>query len=430
MLGLDPFNREKLESIRPPGEYRFHGLLDRSQVSGASSFDFKALLQQAEQGLESFQGPVDAILNFWDFPASGIHSILCERHGLPGPSLDAVVKCDHKYWSRLEQEKSVPEVVPSYHVFDPFEHDSLDDIPLEPPFWVKPVLSFSSYMAFLVEDAQDFRLSAEALKKGASRFGRPFLDMMNHLHRRPESKFRNPNLCLAEAPLRGQQCTVEGYCLGGKVESHGIVDTHWFDDDSEPSRYQYPSSLPSDAQEETIELSRRVLKGIGYDNAGYNIEYYYDKENDDLGLLEINSRVSQSHSHIFEAVDGKSNHEPVLSVAEGRWPDMPKRKGEHHVAAKFFVRRFRDKDAVVKRIPTKEEIAQIEREFPGTVVQLGITEGMRLSDVLDQDTYSQRLAMVHTGAEDEKRLLEKFLRIQKRLDFDMAPLQTSALPAP
>ncbi len=66
----------------------------------------RRLLEKAERRLEAFDGPVDAIVGYWDFPVSSMVPILCERHGLPTASLESVVKCENKYWSRLEQQKA------------------------------------------------------------------------------------------------------------------------------------------------------------------------------------------------------------------------------------------------------------------------------------------------------------------------------------
>lgn len=425
VLGLDDFNRKKLQAIRGSRELTFHGLLKTDQLAGAEHFDFEGLLSEAQAILEGFPGPVDAIVNFWDFPASAIHAILCKRFRLPGPTLQSVAKCDHKYWSRLEQKQAIPEATPRFYVFDPFDERARETIPLAPPFWVKPFFSYSSYLAFPVEREDDFAAAVVQLREGANRYGKPFFDSVDHLTEAPNGDLANPDLCLAEEAIRGQQCTVEGFSINGDVESHGIVDTHWFADDSGFSRYQYPSGLPGEVQERLVALSRRLVRQIGYDDAGFNIEFYHDPQQHEIKVLEINSRVSQSHSHIFEQVDGRSNHEIAVAVAQGRRPDVPSGEGTYPVAAKLFVRRF-SADGVVNRVPTREEIQRIEHEFPGSRVQVSVSPGMHLSQVLDQDTYSYRLAMVHTAARDESSLIDRFAQIQARLRFEVEPVAPRA----
>jgi len=66
------------------------------------------------------------------------------------------VTCEHKYWSRVEQAASVPEVVPAFAGFDPFDDNALESIDLEYPFWIKPVKSHSSQLGFMIENAEQF----------------------------------------------------------------------------------------------------------------------------------------------------------------------------------------------------------------------------------------------------------------------------------
>ncbi|MGM9152378.1 hypothetical protein ACTFFW_05745, partial [Campylobacter jejuni] len=68
-----------------------------------------------------------------------------------------------------------------------------------------------------------------------------------------------------------------------------------------------------------------------------------------------------------EKVDGVSHQQVTVDLALGQTPDMPSRQGEFAVAAKFFYRVF-FVDATVTRVPSAEEIAALEREFPGALI--------------------------------------------------------------
>jgi hypothetical protein len=113
VVGLEPFNRALLKSIDPDERYAFINLLpyDVAVRPRSGRFNLRELLEAAEERLAEFGGPrrgADAIIAYWDFPSSVIAPILCHRHGLPGPSLESVAKCEHKYWSREEQSRGVP----------------------------------------------------------------------------------------------------------------------------------------------------------------------------------------------------------------------------------------------------------------------------------------------------------------------------------
>lgn len=165
------------------------------------------------------------------------------------------------------------------------------------------------------------------------------------------------------------------------------------------------------------ELTRQVMKHIGYDNAAFNIEYFWDEVQDRIWLLEINTRIAQSHCDLFEKVDGVSHQQITVDLALGQLPDMPYRQGTFKVAAKFFYRVF-FVDATVSRVPTEEEINALEKAFPGTVIALQAEIGTRLSSLPEQDSYSFALAYIWMGADDDTALEENYARLAEQLHFE------------
>ena len=49
-----------------------------------------------------------------------------------------------------------------------------------------------------------------------------------------------------------------------------------------------------------IRITEKIISHIGFDNSAFNIEYYWDRGRDKIWLLEINTRVSQSHSDVLK----------------------------------------------------------------------------------------------------------------------------------
>ncbi len=72
-------------------------------------------------------------------------------------------------------------------------------------------------------------------------------------------------------------------------------------------------------------------------------------------------------------------------------------------------------DARVKRAPTAAEIALVEKEVPCTQIQFAVREGMRLSELRDQDSYSFEVAAVFVGANSQAELEAKFHACMDRL---------------
>ncbi len=143
VIGLNDFNLDKLNHVQRADHVQFHPLLSSQDVLEQESYDMEGILSRATEQLEQFPGTVDGIIHYIDFPVSTTVPLLCRRFGLPSASFESVLKCEHKYWSRLEQRQVVPDHVPQFACFDPFDDQALAKLPLEFPFWIKPIKSFS-----------------------------------------------------------------------------------------------------------------------------------------------------------------------------------------------------------------------------------------------------------------------------------------------
>ncbi|MFP4257562.1 MAG: acetyl-CoA carboxylase biotin carboxylase subunit family protein [Desulfovermiculus sp.] len=420
-IGLDDFNLSKLKSIRNADAYTFHGLLDPSEVLDTYDFPIADMLNRADGQLRRWQKEsgeeIDGIGAYMDFPVSTMLPLLCDRFGKRGPSLEGMLKCEHKYWSRLVQQEVIPEHIPCFQPFDPFEKNVFECIDLELPFWIKPIKATGSLLGFRIENREDFDRAIPQIRSQIHLISEPFNYILDQADL-PLEVFGVPgHFCLAECIIGGWQCTLEGYSFEGRVEPIGIIDSIRYENGISFFRYEYPSTLPEVIQNQMVEITRKVIPHIGYDNAAFNIEYYWNREQDKIWLLEINTRVSQSHSDIFEKVDGQSNQQVTVQVACGEQPDFPHGQGQFPCAAKFFWRMFCG-DAEVTRVPTPKEINRVQESIPGTIIQPQITTGMKLSDLLEQDSYSYAICHLFIGGEHQKDLLDKYLLCQKMLPFE------------
>ncbi|HLS01143.1 MAG TPA: ATP-grasp domain-containing protein [Beutenbergiaceae bacterium] len=415
VVGLDDHNRDVLESAAHADQYRFHGVLTYEEIY-SEEISFTEILTKATMVIDAFDGPVDAIIGFWDFPISCIVPLLRQRYGLPSHDLTDVVKCEHKYWSRLIQQEVITEI-PKFGLVDPFT-DTTPPAGMSFPMWIKPVKSFASMLAIKARNQDEFDQALNKIRNGITRLGDPFNAVLEHVELPPHIADVGGHMCIAEEAITGQQVTVEGFRQGSRVVLYGLIDSIHYDDAPSFLRYQYPSALPAHVQQRMREISKKVVQAIGLDGMTFNIEYFWDPHHDEIKLLEINPRHSQSHAELFTHVDGMSNHQIMLELALGNAPQLPQGKGEARVAATWFLRHFTD--GIVTRHPTDEEIAAIEREIPGVYIEVTAHRGELLSVMHGQDSYSYRLATVFIGAEDVAELVAKYDDVVARLHFDIA----------
>ena len=417
VIGLDDFHLSQLQALSRAGSYRFHSLFSYDRIKCRESFPVREFLQEAPHVLEAFDGHVDAVIGYWDFPVSTLLPIVQKQAGLIGPSLNAVLKCEHKYWSRLEQAKVVPEIIPPFQKIDPFENNPLAQCRLGFPFWLKPVKSVLSYLGFLVRDRDDFTRSIELIREGIGRYADPFNVILKAADLPPEVQGIDGYFCIAEGLIsKGHQCTLEGYVHKGDIHVYGIVDSlREGPHQSCFSRYQYPSQLPARVRQRMIAAAKAFMAHIGYDNSAFNIEFYWDHQEDAIRLLEINTRISKSHCPLFKMVDGEYHHDVLIDLSLGKKPNFPHRRGRFKMAAKFMLRRHRDGRVVT--VPGPSEIEALKHRFSGTEIVIYIKAGMRLSDLRDQDSYSYEIADLFLGADSQDELLKKYQEALKMLPF-------------
>mgnify|MGYP006282505103 CR=1 FL=1 len=426
VVGLDDFNLRMIQSVKNAQNYEIHGLLDINLLIDSGKYRLVDMLELADEKLNAFHGSIDAIVGYTDFPVSIIVPILCERFHVPGPSLESVIKCEHKYWSRLEQRKVIPEHIPEFIEFDPFDSNPLQQIPFDYPFWIKPIKSTGSQLGFRISNKKDFKRAIKALRERIGLF-KPFDQLLDMVQLPPEIAKVNSSHCVAEQIISGRQCTLEGYVFDGQVYTYGIIDSIREPNRTSFARYQYPSKLPKGVQEEMSRIAEKVMIHIGFNNSPFNLEFFWNDKKDKIWFLEINTRIPQSHSDLFQKVDGVSNHQIMIDVALGCEPWFPFRKGKYKVAGKFFLREYQDK--LITSIPTKEDVERLNQTIPGTLVDLQGKAGMKLSEIPEQDSYSYATAFIYLGAQNQKELLEKFKQCRELLRFQFRDLTVpSVLP--
>ncbi len=413
VIGMDRLNKERLEMLPQAKECRFHPLLTYEETHGARRYEVNPVMEKSLKILDEFDGTIDAITGFWDFPVSILQTILAERYHTRGTSTESVYHCENKNISRCRQEEVIPECVPEFKGFNPFDDQLLEKINLDFPFWIKPVKSFAGHLGFKIESEQDFKEAISKMRKRVESMTGPFFELLEYAsgNFKPDKKI----LCIAEGMISGHQCTLEGAVYEHDVHIHGVVDSLRYKDISSFSCYHYPSKLPATIKERMTGYARKIMKHIGFNNSAFNIEFYWDKDTDAIKLLEINPRISQSHAELFRKVDGVYNHKIILDAALGYPPEIPSNEGKWEKAGKFFVRHFRN--GIVKKVPGKKNIEKIKEKYPDVVLDLVAEEGQELEDLPYQDSYSYKLGFVYLGGADDEEMQRKFEDVKKILDY-------------
>ncbi|MEN8211154.1 MAG: D-alanine--D-alanine ligase [Thermodesulfobacteriota bacterium] len=417
VVGLDDFNLKILKRIKGSSNLCFHPLLDYWEIRGSDEYPVEDLIKRCENRLNRFEGSIDGIIGYFDFPSTDIVPIICKKYNLPAASIESVMKCENKLWARMEQAKIIKDHIPSFTGFNPRDFQGLDKLDMSFPFWIKPIRSFKSYLAFNIIDDNAFLQGFEKLKNSVHKITDPFRILLGYAQIPDDFKPFLDHSCIAESLLTGNQCTVEGYVYNGEVICYGIVDSIRDEDRSPFIGYVYPSRLPEYVKNKIIDLSTKVMTHLQYDNATFNIEYFYNPVDDSVCLLEINPRCSQSHAHLFEKVDGVSNLSVMVDLALGRRPEFKKGDGRFNCAAKYMVRVY--EDGIITKIPWEKDIEQLKKRIPDAEIKILADVGTRLSKLENQDSYSYELMDIFIGAKSLLDLAQRYDTCLNMLPFSM-----------
>ena len=413
VVGLDEFNLKKLQRLPEAAECDFLPAIEYQEMRGVQHYDMKALIEKAFQRIDQ-HGKIDAIVTYYDFPGTNLVPIIADHYKLISPTLESVLKCEHKYWSRLEQNKVIPRSIPMFAAFDPFDDFAYQKIEMIPPFWIKPIKSFRSFLAYKINSEHQFNEYMKEVQEHINYMSEPFNYVFQN-YELPQEYASMKETMIAETPITGHQCTVEGYVYDGEVVIYGIVDSVREADRSSFAQYEYPSSLPQEIQFRMADLARRAITQIGLNNSAFNIEFFYNSTVNQIFLLEINPRISQAHTDIFEKVHGVSHHSIMLNLALGRRPKALEYNGHHRIAGNFMLRIY---DAgLVTKIPSSQEIQQLQERYPEMSLKLHVKEGMHLTELQGQDSYSYELANLFIGARNQEELIEKYNDCLEHLTF-------------
>lgn len=413
VLGLDEHHRARLADLPDAHRYDFRPLLTGDELQPRGEIPVEDLICKAEAELDAGP-PADAIIGFWDFPISTMVPILAAPRGLRSASLESVLKCEHKYWSRLEQQKVVVEH-PRFALAD-LEHPDRLPAGVDFPMWVKPVKAFSSDLAFAVDDETSYHQAVQRIRQRIARVGEPFDSILRRVELPPEIDAIGGCACLAEETVSGEQFTVEGYAHEGEVVLYGIVASVRHPKLPTIQRYQYPATMPDEIGERLRDVTRRLMTHMGLSETTFNVEYFWNPQSDVLSVLEINPRHSASHAGLLEMVDGSTNHQAMVRLALGEDPELHQGAGEHAVAAKCYI--MREQDGVVAKVPGADDVARLRDAVPGAEPEVHVSVGDRLSELPGQDSYAYKLADVHLGADTEEELLQMFERARELLPLE------------
>ena len=381
---LCPQERD-LKAIRAAGLEERYGLrFVGTDLDQLEEFDPEAFLAECERL------PANGVVGTKDQSAL-LAALLAERRGLPGPSPQALVACQHKPTSRALQQRSAPEATPGFAVLD-------GRVPFGVPFFVKPVVGRLSQNAYRIDDPRDL-LGLHELDRYTTRYA----EIAALAGTDPD----DVHGFIAEELLSGAEVTLEGYVHGDEVVTIGVTDSVKYPGTLSFERFEYPSALPEERQAELSGVAARVLPALGFEGGFFNVEFFVPEEGP-AQIIEVNGRLASQFAPLVLGLHGRSTYDALFELAAGADPAWAGGLPDG-VGVSYCLRVFQD--ALVEAVPD-----------PDPDVELLVRPGLHLSEQGVNDAQSYRLAILYGFGETREEAVERCRERARSLSFRLAPL--------
>jgi hypothetical protein len=386
-----------------------------SDADCPADFDVLAFV---ERTLAEQRGRIQGVFSSSDYPGAAVAAALATALGLPGSHPSTVLRSSHKYYSRLVQRRAAPEATPDFALVDPKRPDGGPPA-IDFPCFIKPVKGSFSVLARPLADPAE--LAAFLAQPAVGDFMRYTMRIFDALVARYGRFQLDGGWFLAESLLHGQLATVEGFVTAaGRVRILGVVDAVVHPRTKSFLRFDYPSSLPADVQRRMEDVTRRVIAELGLRNTLFNVEMMHDPHTGVTFVVEVNPRICGQFGDLYQKVHGVHSYEIALDLALGREPELQRGAGPFAAASSWPLRVF--EPVRVTHVPSPAHIAELEEEFPGTLIWCEVAAGQDLAQLVQlEDGHSVRYAVVNAGGASRAELDAKVEAVREALGFEFEP---------
>lgn len=330
-------------------------------------------------------------------------AMLAERMGWPGTPVNAVLACQHKLHARQVLAQVCPEANVAFQVLDA---QYGGDVPnnLSYPLFVKPVKAAFSVLARVVHSREELHAH--------TRFGAWELWVIRHLVEPFERIFQKrlgpaqtAHRMMVEEPVNAAQYNLDGYVWQGKAEMFGVVDAVMYPGTQAFMRWDYPSVLRQEVQQQALEVAQVFLAAIGFTHGLFNMEFFHDQTTGRLSVIEFNPRMAAQFSDLYLRVNGLDLHACALALAHGKDPMTVTRVASTAGAASSLVYRTFSPDQPCP-MPGPAQVKQFAADFPdGMLLPFPKDKGSTARDFKWLGSY--RYGIVHLGGRDAADLRQR-----------------------
>jgi biotin carboxylase len=342
-------------------------------------------------------------------------ALLAEKLKLPGTPVEAILRAQHKAVAREIHAKALPGSVPAFQVYT-FGQDPVSQVSLPYPFFVKPVKAAYSVLAKKVKTPEELRAHTTfAPLEGhiIRRLTKPF----NALAKKRLHTTIDGDYMMAEAFMQGEQVNVDGFVCNGEITILGTIDAVMYPGTQAFMRFELPSRIPAAQIAVIEETACKAIAALGFAHGLFNVELFWNAEENQASIIEVNPRVAAQFADLYEKVHGINLFDVLADLSFGKPIVFTPNAGPYGVAASFVYRVF---DDTPKYPPMPEQLAELRRRYSDVIFTPDFKAGA--SRAREQKWLgSHRYALLNLGGANHDDLMSRYNDMNSLLDFDSAP---------
>ncbi|ESO90729.1 hypothetical protein LOTGIDRAFT_176801, partial [Lottia gigantea] len=271
-----------------------------------------------------------------------IAGIVREKTGLPGCKIESSFICYHKYYTKIFSKLDFK--------FWYFAAD-LDNedwkVKIKYPAYVKPPYFAGGYGQFVVRNEKEMIQAISKIKKSSN----PVQDMFKSMFLKyldiKKFPFSMKNMVLVEEFVEdSKMIATEGYVdQDGAFHLWGHFDGLSFSKPVPCDFLRYtPSTTTSDVLCDVEKLVQKFCSNLNLKSVFFNVDLWVTTDPEtgkvDIELIEINKRISQALSNLYDFMKQPSSFQAALSVALGQEKEIkhPILKPQEETFGSFMIK--------------------------------------------------------------------------------------------
>ena len=387
-----PSQRDR-NALAGMSEHRFH-LLDAplNPRTPSPELDLLAYTDRCRDYIKAHS--IDAVFYSRDV-ADIVAAVLCEEFGFPGPSVESVFLCLHKYYGRQYEPQPVR--------CEPI--DLADERPAVTryPCYLKPPWLNLGILGFKLDSDDDLQRALAVARREYPAWSPLYLPFFERYIDCEKFPLANREIMLVEDFVDGPQVTVEGWVADTRPALWAITDTNTYPGTRIIDNFSLPSRQPAHIQELLAQHALEAIGNIGLDNGFFNIEFWC--HDNAVTLTEVNGRAATCFYHLYRRCLGACVYEAGLTLAGGQRPQPPLRQTDV-VGGQFnFITFGEDMAENLFDFTQAREVADLTIYVePGQEIRPVSEFGVVLAQI---DLFGPSYAAIHAEAEALRRRLLK-----------------------